>query len=38
MAGGPSQMETFDPKPELDKLDGQLLPASFGKIPPSSPT
>ena len=33
MAGGPSQMETFDPKPTLDKLDGQLLPASFGKIP-----
>jgi uncharacterized protein (DUF1501 family) len=33
MAGGPSQMETFDPKPELDKLDGELMPASFGKIP-----
>src|SRR5215207_1140772 len=33
MAGGPSQMETFDPKPELDELHGQLLPASFGKIP-----
>ena len=33
MAGGPSQMETFDPKPELDKLHGELMPASFGKIP-----
>lgn len=33
MAGGPSQMETFDPKPELDRLHGQLLPASFGTIP-----
>jgi uncharacterized protein (DUF1501 family) len=33
MAGGPSQMETFDPKPELDKLDGKLMPESFGKIP-----
>jgi len=29
MAGGPSQMETFDPKPLLSKLDGQPLPASF---------
>lgn len=29
MAGGPSQMETFDPKPLLNKLDGQPLPASF---------
>jgi uncharacterized protein (DUF1501 family) len=33
MAGGPSQMETFDPKPELNKLAGKLMPASFGKIP-----
>src|SRR5438093_13691675 len=33
MAGGPSQMETFDPKPTLDKLSGELMPASFGKIP-----
>ena len=29
MAGGPSQMETFDPKPLLNKLDGQPLPPSF---------
>jgi hypothetical protein len=33
MAGGPSQMETFDPKPLLNKLSGELMPASFGKIP-----
>ena len=26
MQGGPSQLETFDPKPVLTKLDGQLLP------------
>ena len=29
MAGGPSQMETFDPKPLLNKLDGQAVPESF---------
>lgn len=29
MAGGPSQLETFDYKPELDRLDGQPMPASF---------
>jgi hypothetical protein len=29
MAGGPSQMETFDPKPVLNKLSGQPMPASF---------
>ena len=33
MAGGPSQMETFDPKPVLNKLAGQRMPESFGKIP-----
>jgi hypothetical protein len=33
MAGGPSQMETFDPKPALNRLSGQRLPASFGTIP-----
>ena len=26
MVGGPSQMDTFDPKPALDKWDGQSLP------------
>ena len=33
MAGGPSQMESYDPKPVLNKLAGQKLPESFGKIP-----
>lgn len=32
MVGGPSHIETFDPKPELDRLDGQQLPKSFGEI------
>jgi hypothetical protein len=31
MAGGPSQVETFDPKPLLNKLHGQKRPASFGE-------
>ena len=29
MAGGPSHLETFDPKPTLAKLDGQPMPESF---------
>lgn len=32
MVGGPSHIETFDPKPELDRLHGQQLPPSFGEI------
>ncbi len=32
MTGGPSQMDLFDPKPELLKLEGKPLPNSFGKI------
>jgi hypothetical protein len=32
MAGGPSHMETFDPKPLLNKLNGQKRPASFGEV------
>ena len=31
MAGGPSHLETFDPKPLLNQLDGQKRPASFGE-------
>lgn len=31
MAGGPSQLELFDEKPELQKLDGQVIPASYVK-------
>lgn len=29
MAGAPSQFELYEPKPELQKLDGQLLPPSL---------
>ncbi len=29
MQGGPSHMDTFDPKPELQRRDGQPLPDSF---------
>ena len=29
MQGGPSQVDTFDPKPELERLKGQPLPPSF---------
>jgi hypothetical protein len=32
MSGGPSHLETFDPKPELQRLHGQKLPASFGAV------
>ena len=31
MAGGPSQLETFDPKPKLAELDGQPMPESLTK-------
>jgi hypothetical protein len=31
MAGGPSQLELFDPKPKLDELNGQPPPESFIK-------
>lgn len=32
MQGGPSQVDTFDPKPLLNKLHGQHPPASFGNV------
>jgi hypothetical protein len=32
MSGGPSHLETFDPKPELQRLHGQRLPDSFGLV------
>src|SRR6516164_9141999 len=32
MTGGPSQIDLLDPKPLLNRLDGQPLPPSFGKI------
>jgi hypothetical protein len=31
MSGGPSHIETFDPKPLLNQLDGQPRPAEFGE-------
>jgi hypothetical protein len=31
MAGGPSQLELFDPKPKLQELSGQQIPESFVK-------
>src|SRR5919197_200642 len=31
MEGGPSHIDLFDPKPTLEKLAGQPLPASFGR-------
>jgi hypothetical protein len=34
MSGGPSHLETFDYKPQLDKLDGQPMPESFTKNQP----
>ena len=30
--GGPSHLETFDPKPTLQRLHGQKLPDSFGAV------
>ena len=32
MEGGPSHVDLFDPKPALDKLAGQPMPKSFGKV------
>jgi Protein of unknown function (DUF1501) len=32
MVGAPSHIDTFDPKPQLDRYDGQLLPASYGTV------
>jgi hypothetical protein len=31
MAGGPSHLETFDPKPKLGEMNGQPMPESFTK-------
>ncbi|MDQ3011411.1 MAG: DUF1501 domain-containing protein, partial [Acidobacteriota bacterium] len=31
MEGGVSHIDTFDPKPALDKLNGQPMPESFGR-------
>jgi Protein of unknown function (DUF1501) len=32
MEGGPSHVDLFDPKPELEKLAGQPMPPSYGKV------
>jgi len=32
MHGGPSHLDTFDPKPVLNKMHGQLVPDSFGDV------
>ena len=32
MAGGPSHLETFDPKPLLNRLHGQTRPKEFGEV------
>src|SRR5690554_4121604 len=32
MDGGPSHLDTFDPKPDLDKLAGKPIPESFGRV------
>jgi len=34
MSGGPSHLETFDYKPELDRLNGKAMPESFTKGQP----
>ena len=34
MAGGPSHLETFDPKPKLAQMHGQSMPESFTKGQP----
>jgi Protein of unknown function (DUF1501) len=31
LEGGPSHLDTFDPKPALDRLAGQPMPESFGR-------
>ena len=31
MAGGPSHLETFDPKPKLAEMDGKPMPESLTK-------
>jgi hypothetical protein len=32
MEGGPSHIDSFDPKPKLNELAGQRIPESFGKV------
>jgi len=37
MNGGPSQMDLFDPKPELDRLDGKPYPGNIEDLGNSNP-
>ena len=37
MSGAPGQTDTFDPKPTLSKLDGQLVPESIAATVPNIP-
>lgn len=37
MAGGPSHVDTFDPKPALAKLDGKSVPVSIAENIPNIP-
>jgi hypothetical protein len=37
MNGGPSQMDLFDPKPELDRLNGSPFPGNIEEIGNSNP-
>jgi hypothetical protein len=32
MEGGPSHIDSFDPKPKLNELAGQKIPDTFGKV------
>lgn len=32
MDGGPSHLDTFDPKPQLNQLAGKPIPESFGRV------
>src|SRR5436190_4013435 len=32
MEGGPSHLDLFDPKPLLNRLEGQRIPPSFGRV------
>lgn len=37
MSGGPGQTDTFDPKPQLERLDGQVVPDSIAATVPNIP-
>ena len=37
MSGGPGQTDTFDPKPQLSRLDGEFVPGSIAATVPDIP-